>query len=600
MPEVAFVMSAAQPHALRELAHTLQYELGLQAIPSSLHLGRFPDKRPDRIYVLVDPCGYAAIEGEQALPDDAILKRTIFVCAEPPPAGSSDNHLDVLRRAGAVFALDQRVRIAMHRLGVPARLLRPGYSKSLDHFDHEAVRPIDVMFIGAHSLRRTRYLSRAARVLSRHNCLLHISERSSNREDAGPFLGEDRWSLLAQTKVLINLHSGEDTRTEWGRVLDAVHAGAVVVTEHSSGIAPLIPGEHLLVASPDSLPYVVEAVLRDGQRLAALRAGAYARLSSWIPFALPVSVLRASVVELVGEPVPPDASLGAIRATPAAMDLTGPWPVEARDPVGVPVDATRAEVTHESPAWSATRGPRVTVITALSGERESVVPTLDSLARSRLGDFELVLVGDESSGQVSGDAGDWIATHPHIAARLVVRPDRGVGAARNSALTFARGAFCLTLDPGQELYPRCLDALADTLQRMPHVAFAYPMQEVTGAPDAFVDSGGDYVMSFLDWDPLRLRVGNYIHAPYLIRTDRLRQLSGCVTDPRLAGFEDYDMWCRIAERGWRGQLVPQELARRSESGSSGTLKAMHPTTGPATTALMERAPALMSGAFSAS
>ena len=67
----------------------------------------------------------------------------------------------------------------MHRLGIPARLIRPGYSKSLDRFDPAAPRPIDVMFLGTHSLRRTKYLSGAARVLSRHNCLLQISDSHS-------------------------------------------------------------------------------------------------------------------------------------------------------------------------------------------------------------------------------------------------------------------------------------------------------------------------------------------------------------------------------------------------------------------------------------
>ena len=58
---------------------------------------------------------------------------------------------------------------------------------------------------------------------------------------------------------------------------------------------------------------------------------------------------------------------------------------------------------------------------------------------------------------------------------------------------------------------------------MPETAFAYPMQEVTGASGAFVEAGGDYLLSFLEWDPGRLRLGNDIHAPALIRTDRLRR-----------------------------------------------------------------------------
>ena len=169
------------------------------------------------------------------------------------------------------------------------------------------------MFLGAHSLRRTTYLSRAARVLSRHNCLLQISDGAPSPGDTSSYLGLGRWPLLARTKVLINIHRSDDSRFEWRPALDAIHAGAVVVTEHASGIAPLEPGEHLLVASPDALPYVVETLLRDEQRLARIRAQAYERLSAWIPYALWVSVLRASVVELVGEPIPPGTAMGTLR-----------------------------------------------------------------------------------------------------------------------------------------------------------------------------------------------------------------------------------------------------------------------------------------------
>ena len=68
MPEVAFVMSARQHYPLRELAATLGHELELQAVPSALHVGTFPDTRPNLVYILLDPSGYVALEGDQALP----------------------------------------------------------------------------------------------------------------------------------------------------------------------------------------------------------------------------------------------------------------------------------------------------------------------------------------------------------------------------------------------------------------------------------------------------------------------------------------------------------------------------------------------------
>jgi Glycosyl transferase family 2 len=571
-------MSPRQSQPLRELAATLGHELELQAVPSSLHMGGFPEPRQTLVYVLMDPEGYVAIEGERALPGDRILRRTVFVCAESPPAATEDERVALLRRAGAVFVLDRRSVAAMHRLGISARLIRPGYAKSLDRFDPAAPRPIDVLFLGTHSLRRTKYLSRAARVLSRHNCVLQISDYTPNAGDTSASLAEARWPLLAQAKVLISIHRDEQSRFDWGGALDAIHAGVVVVTEPSGGVAPLVAGEHLVVSGADSLPYVVEDLLGDEQRLARLRSGAYERLRAWIPYALSVAVLRAAVVELVGEPVLSEAALGRPRPEPAGSDTPvtpaaqdGTSEIEAWSP-----EATRVAVAHESPAWGSRRAPRVTAVATLRNGDEEIAATLDSLAHSALRDFELVLVARWDSEQTRRTVADWMSAHPDIASRLVAADVCGVGAARNIGLDFARGAFCVVLAPGQEFYPRCLHALTRTLEATPEVAFAYPIHEVTGALNDFVQSGGDYLLNYLGWDPERVRVRNDIHTPALIRTDWLRRLGGFATDPRLAGLEDDDLWRRIAEQGWRGQLVPQALARRPVSAASPALSVPQP------------------------
>ena len=316
-------MSRAQPDPLRELAGTLAHELDRQGVPSALHLDGFPAPRPDRVYVWLDPRGYLHAEGAAATPEDSILRRTVFLYDEHRAPLEDEDHLELVRRAGAVFALDTQSAVALHRRGVPARVMRPGYSAALDHFDPGAARPIDVMFLGAHSLRRTRQLSRAARVLSRYRCRVMVGDPAPGPGDAGPLPADRKWPLLAQTKVLLNLHCGEASDLEWRRVLDAIHAGAVVVSEHSTALSPLVVGEHLLVASADALPFVAETLLRDPERLAFMRERAHERLSAWMPFSLPVSVLRAALVELVGEPVEPGAALGRPAHRPAGAPSPG-------------------------------------------------------------------------------------------------------------------------------------------------------------------------------------------------------------------------------------------------------------------------------------
>ncbi len=316
MPEAAFVLSTDHDPSLRNLVETVRYELELQAVPSRLDIGRFPEPRPERVYVLLDPWAYVASEGEAALPDDAVLRRTIFLVDEPAPAPAEAAHRALLARAGDVFAFDPRTRLALERLEIACRLLRPGYSASLDRFDPDAERPIDLAFVGTRTDRRARHLDQATTVLARYRSVVSFHEPDPVPDDHATASSEPGPALLSQAKIVLNVHGGDDNALEWRQVIDAVHAGAVVVTEHSHGIAPLIPGEHLLVASADAVPYVAEALLREGERLALMRVAAHDRLRTWLPFAFPVSVLRAALVELVGEPLPAGASLGHARSGP--------------------------------------------------------------------------------------------------------------------------------------------------------------------------------------------------------------------------------------------------------------------------------------------
>ncbi len=634
VPDLVFVASPQQPQPLLEFVETLRYELELQGIPSSSSFAGFPAARSDLVYVLVDPRAFVEREGVQALPDDAVLRRTIFLAAERPEAIVDDDHVALLRLAGAVFDPDVRSVAAMRRLGVAARTLKPGYSRLRDSYDPDRPRPIDVMFVGTHSSRRADRLAQYGAVLSRHNCLLHLAPEGLDGHPSPSFLGEGRQALLGQTKVMINLHHDDDAEFEWLRALDAIHAGAVVVSEHSSGIGALEPGKHLLVASGDSLPYVADALLHDEERLRTIRAGAYERLHSWIPFALPASIFRAAVIEILGRPLHAGVKLSGRTSIMddrtdreqrddgdrgelfAAVELERRFDdahaelVEVREELiqmrrqtaslrRELVTGPDTELLVRTPAWNAQRGPRVSVVVTLRDDESRARPTLDAVAGSWLSDLELVIVDLGSTDGSASAVDGWLRDHPRVPGILVsARGTEERGAARNIAVDLARSDSVLILDPGAWLYPHCIQRLADTLASMDDVvALAYPMIEVASDSEWFVRAGGDRLLNEFSWQPDRLRSGNIVQSPYLIRARSLRALGGFASTPALDGFEDYDLMCRIAERGWRGQLLAQVLARRSERPGSTCLPAIRPTEGPATRALLARAPRAMADAF---
>lgn len=630
MPELAFVMSPKQNFFFSELVAGIRHELDAQGVRSSLH-EQFPEPYPDRVYVLVPPHEYVALEGTDALPPDPLLARTIFICAEQPGTVHFEDNVRLATRAGAVFDINSRSVEQFKGFGLPAHYLALGYTSLWDHFDPDRERDIDILFLGSHSPRRVRFLHEYASVLSRWRTHIQISDNSApNTGGSSSFLAEDRWDLLARSKVLINIHQGGEPYFEWLRAMDAIHCGAVVVSERSTRFEPLRPGSHLFFGDPRSLAQMADRLLLDPQYLAGIGRSAHDFIKGSMPFAASVGELAGAARALIARPIPAGLELPATRppAFDASPEPVSPPPVleqstesvlsllraglkDSRlDLLGLRRQLNRIEATlrsprrqpppavervHETRAWRGREGARVTTITALYNYRDLIGTALDSLAANGRDDVEAVIV-DDGSGDGSGQAVvEWMEAHEDVPVLLVRHPiNRGLGAARNTAVDFARGTYCFVLDADNVLYPRCLEVLAEALDQNPVATFVYPILEAFGFVDSYVEAGGSPLVSYFGWTPDRLRFANYIDALSMLRIERLRELGGYTTDRRLFGWEDYDLWCRIVEAGGYGLQVPQILARYRVSPSS-MRSLTNLSEADAMTALIERHPNLMEG-----
>jgi hypothetical protein len=88
---------------------------------------------------------------------------------------------------------------------------------------------------------------------------------------------------------------------------------------------------------------------------------------------------------------------------------------------------------------------------------------------------------------------------------------------------------------------------------------------------------------------------NYVDAMALVRTAQVRDVGGYATDPRLHGWEDYDLWCTIAERGWHGAAVPEIVGRYRVADHSMLRSTTQISNADAFSVLAERHPRLMAG-----
>ena len=233
------------------------------------------------------------------------------------------------------------------------------------------------------------------------------------------------------------------------------------------------------------------------------------------------------------------------------------------------------------------RRPCISVLMALYNHEVHVRAALDSLLASWDRDWEVIVVDDGSHDRSRATVLDWCARHEDVAATLLAHPvNRGLAAARNAALGWARGEYCFVLDADNELLPHGLEKLRAALAADPEANFAYGLHE------RFTADRTSGLANLFPWEPWRFRHGNFIDAMAMIRTSTIRELHGYGTDPRLYGWEDFDLWCRLAEAGGRGVHVPEIVARYRSSEHS-MLSVTNIDGIEATSLIRERSPRVM-------
>lgn len=620
VPDLVFVMARRQNHFFVEIVGALRVELDKLGVRSSVSLDGFPEPRAGLISVLVPPHEFFALEGDVHPPDERLLASTIFLCAEQPSQVHFEGNARLAQHAGAVFDINSWAVSEYRRRGINAQHLSLGYSEYWDRYAGDEGRDLDVAFLGAATQRRGRYLASTAPVLSRLRTRIVLTDNSGpNYTSKENFLvGEEKLDLLRRSRVVINIHQGQDPYFEWQRVLEAIHCGCVVVTEHSVGHEPLAPGAHFIPGRPESLGILAREVVEDEGMRRSIREHAYAFIREQLPLRSSAERLLAAAEQLERRVPAPRAHPLRAAAPAAAPPIVNPLPIPARpsdstDMIRVALKEIRLDMMElrrdQARARLALRGgppppvrvvsaspshralpPRVSVITALYNQRPWVLDALRSVDMGTFREFELIVVDDGSSDGSLEVVESWSRDHPQVALLLLTHPvNRGLPRARNTGLDFARGEYTFVLDSDNELLPNCLERLVTKLDRDHDASFAY------GILACFNDAG-DYthLISQFPWDPQRLRDANYIDAMALFRTHLLRNMGGYTTDRRLYGWEDYDLNCRIAETGRRAAFV-QELVGRYRISPGSMLSITNLSWVLAMDALRERCPKLMSG-----
>jgi glycosyltransferase involved in cell wall biosynthesis len=431
-----------------------------------------------------------------------------------------------------------------------------------------------------------------------------------------------RNSLLQRTKILLNVHYSELPYFEWHRALVAIANGCCLISETCKGFEPLIPGKHFIMAKTEHLTTCCQYYLEHKDEREAIAGAAYdfvrehlmqkdscrafleqiqndlagANAMSHYAFSMGANADTKSKAK----PLPPalakrisrkpvDLLLSAMRddlsnmlrgtnRKSATTRRKSPALMDAGQCIAVFSDMRRGYTERlDSQKRARQRGeaifrlldnqcldrsaPAISVVITLYNYAAYIPECLKSLEDSNTaaipGGIEIVVVNDASSDDSLAKAMSALQTSRHPIRIIDKRFNTGLADARNIGLEVARAPYAFILDADNMVLPRALEQLYNKIVTEDSAA-VYSM---------LCRFEGDYthrdgLLSYFDWDPQMLVERPYIDAMALFNRRQLIEIGGYDTQLYKFGWfgwEDYELWLRIAQAKLRVTFLPNVL-----------------------------------------
>jgi hypothetical protein len=553
--------------------------------------------------------------------DEAAKQRAAASCVcintEQPGTPFFDLSMQYAGRGPVVLDINPWSLDAIRRLGLGAVHLPLGYVASMDAWRREQrSRGIDLAFLAGRTPRRETFIAGAAGMLWEWRTDLRFFSwhRPATAAHSTFAAGDAKYRSLADTRIMLNVHRGDEPYFEWARVVETMANGCVLATETSVAYEPLVPGVHMLMAPLDELAEQAVALAFDEPRRAAMAEAAYATLTGELHQATLLNAALAAAADGASRPRSSrhrDAGGGPARGVRHAVTAAASSLARAARPAPAPAgitaerqmlekvnrDLKRAYLaqlrtvrqierslslvhhgdadhitTAQTPAYAAC-APDVTVVIPLFNQGSFVSDALRSVVGASSGPsgaregapiVDVIVVDDHSTDDSGEIAAGMLESMPWLPLCVISRAaNGGLGAARNTGFAAARGRHVFALDADNVLYPSGLRVLHRHLDAAPpEVAAAY------GILERFDETGALGLTSHLPWDSDLLVHGAFIDAMALWRKTAWQAVGGYTDDDQIYGWEDYDLWLGLAERGERADLVTQIVGRYREQPGS--------------------------------
>lgn len=185
---------------------------------------------------------------------------------------------------------------------------------------------------------------------------------------------------------------------------------------------------------------------------------------------------------------------------------------------------------------------KVSVIITCYNYGEYLADAIQSVLNQSYKDFELIVVDDGSTDST------FKVCKRYLGVKYIYQTNRGLPSARNIGLMNSTGNYILPLDADDMIAPTYLEKAVKLLKET-NSDIIYPDLQ-------FFGDRNDRAICNAPFDKIHLRQENLLPYCSMIRKECLSQCGGWNVK-MIYGFEDWELWIELFERGYKFTRLPE-------------------------------------------
>jgi glycosyltransferase involved in cell wall biosynthesis/tetratricopeptide (TPR) repeat protein len=194
-------------------------------------------------------------------------------------------------------------------------------------------------------------------------------------------------------------------------------------------------------------------------------------------------------------------------------------------------------------------GPLVSVIIPTFHSEKHITETIHSVLNQTYKNYEVLIVDDGSQDETLAIMKGLRDKNPGKITKILEQENRGPSAARNRGIAEARGELILALDADDQISYDYLEKAVSEFQRDPSIDVVFT--------EAVFYGHKNKIWALKDVSLPDLFMRNQVNVTALFRKRCWARVSGY--DENLPGYEDWDLWIRLAKEKYKFFRIPEPL-----------------------------------------